>query len=205
MDVSIIVATFGGEEWQALAASRAIPSAQQFGVPVIVVHGDTLAEARNEGVARARTEWVVHLDADDELDAGYLAAMATGTADLRAPAVSFIRRGRETEPFVPRVWNHHHECTAPCIASGQGNYLVVGTAVRARDLVAAGGWREWPVLEDYELWLRMVLAGYTVESIPAAVYRAYWHRDSRNRADSPEFRNDVHRQINAANGLGMPC
>lgn len=193
MDVSIVVATFGDESWRRLAAERAVPSAEQFGVPVHVVHGETLAQARNEGVARCDTEWVVHLDADDELDAGYLDALAAGTADLRAPAVSFIKHGRASDPFMPRVYGHRHDCAGECLPDG--NWLVVGAAARVAQIQEVGGWAEWPVYEDWALWLRMWQAGATVEAIPQAVYRAYWRRASRNRAPDVEFRNQVHRQI----------
>ena len=72
MDVTICVATFGDPTWQTLARTRAVPSAEAQGVPVVHVHGRTLHAARNAAVEQAQTEWVIHLDADDELTAGYV-------------------------------------------------------------------------------------------------------------------------------------
>lgn len=198
MDASIVVATFGDPLWPELAERRAIPSARRLGVPVIAVHGETLAQARNAGLEQVETEWVIHLDADDELDPGYLQAMSMGTADLRAPAVTYVHRGRPRPTFVPRVSGHEHDCTGDCLPDG--NWLVVGSAVRAELVRQEGGWEEWPVYEDWALWLRLWTAGATVEAIPEAIYLAHYHRGSRNRAPSMAFKNDVHRQIAEACG-----
>lgn len=200
MDVTVVVATYGAESWCDLAQARAIPSAEALGVPVIHAHADTLHGARNLGLADVTTEWVVHLDADDELEAGYLDAMGTGTADFRAPAVRYINPNGTARPVaVPRVAGHAHACHAGCLT--QGNWLVVGAAVRAQLVRAVGGWRDFPVYEDWDFWLRCHLAGATVEAIPAAVYRAHVRRDSRNRGASQATRLAAHRAIEAANGL----
>jgi glycosyltransferase involved in cell wall biosynthesis len=199
MDVSVVVASFGSQEWVCLACSRAVPSALAEGVPVIYVHGLSLHGARNAGLAQVETEHVVFVDADDELEPGYIEAMASGSCDLRAPAVRYIRGGRPRAPYVPRVASHHHDCTAECVTSGAGNWLVVGTCARTDLLRETGGWREWDCYEDFDLWMRVLLLGATVEAIPAAVYRAHWRADSRNRAPAMVDKNRVHHEIVAAN------
>lgn len=193
MDVSVCIGTFGDDAWIDLAEQRAKPSAEALGVPVLHVHAETLHEARNTALAAVQTDWVIHLDADDELEPGYLDAMATGTADLRAPAVRYVKPGREQAPYVPTVSGHQHECTGECLP--QGNWLVVGSLVRADLVRAVGGWREFEWSEDWALWARCVKAGATVEAIPAAVYRAHVRPDSRNRGASRQTREDAHWSI----------
>lgn len=198
MDVSVVVGTFGTDDWIDLAEARAKPSAEQLGVPVLHVHGPSLHEARNAALVAVTTEWVIHLDADDELEAGYVTAMEQGAADLRAPAVRYVQDGRAPrEPYVPRVAGHHHDCTADCLPAG--NWLVIGTAVRADLVRAVGGWRDWMVYEDWDLWMRCWLAGATLEALPAAVYRAHARPESRNRAPSIAEKNRVHHAIVNAN------
>lgn len=204
MEVTIIVATFGGQSWVDLAEQRAIPSAEQFRVPVIHSHGDSLHDARNWGLDLARTEWVVFLDSDDELDAGYLDAIDQGTADVRAPAVAYVRNGRARRPTMPRVAGHSHDCTADCLADG--NWLVVGSAARTRLLRDVGGWREWPCYEDWDLWARCWLAGATFEAVPDAVYRAHVRPDSRNRGQLTQAeKHAVHQQIARSIGVKVPA
>ena len=200
MDVTIVVASYGDRQWIDLAHERATRSAMQQGAPVIYVHGLTLHGARNAGLAQVETEHVVFLDADDELEPGYLDAMLTGTADLRAPAVWYVKSsGRAQAPYVPRVAGHTHACTGECIASGDGNWIVIGAMVRTEMVRRAGGWRDWPCYEDFDLWMRVLLLGATVEALPAAIYRAHVRQDSRNRAPAMEVKNTVHHEIVAAN------
>lgn len=198
MDVTVCIGTFGDEAWADLAVERAIPSVDTLGVPWVHHHGVTLHAARNGALTDVRTEWVIHLDADDELEAGYIDALDQGSCDLRAPAVRYLQDGRAArEPYVPRVAGHHHDCTADCLP--EGNWLVVGTAVRADLVRQVGGWRDWAVYEDWDLWLRCWQAGATVEAIPQAVYRAHVRADSRNRAPSIREKNQVHHAIVEAN------
>jgi GT2 family glycosyltransferase len=172
-----------------LAERRALKSAPD----AIHVHGDTLAEARNAGLAQVDTEWVVFLDADDELAPGYMDAMATGFADLRAPSVRYVKGSRTQDPYVPQVAGHTHACTGECLP--EGNWLVIGAAARTDLLRSVGGFREWDCYEDWDLWLRCWLAGATVEAIPSAEYVAHVRPDSRNRFHPMSFRNRVHAQI----------
>lgn len=200
MDVSVVIATFGEWRWRDLAHERAVPSAMAFGVPVITVHGNTLHEARNTGLASVRTSFVAFLDADDELEPGYLDAMARGTADVRAPSVRYIKpSGIPAKPYVPKVVGHSHTCGAECLRDG--NWLVVGSVARTELLREVGGWRDWPVFEDYDIWQRCWLAGASMEAISQAVYRAHVRKDSRNRGPSQELKNATHRAIDEANGV----
>lgn len=194
MEVTIAVATFGDLSWTD-RAQRAIESAWDEG-PVVYVHGDSLHGARNAALEQVESEFVVFLDGDDELEPGYVAALAQGTCDLRAPAVRYVRGHRAQEPIVPRVAGHRHACTADCLP--QGNWLVVGTAVRAEMVREVGGWWPEPLYEDWSLWLRCWKAGATVEAVPDAVYRAHVRPDSRNRAPDIALKNRVHRDIVAS-------
>lgn len=199
MDVTVIVATHGTPEWQQLAEQRAVPSAIDQ-APLIRLHlpDGTLTETRNRALEQARTEWVIYLDADDELEPGYVSALSHGSADLRAPAVRYVsdRRPRPTAR-VPRVAGHTHTCSAACLPDG--NWLVVGTAVRAQMLRDVGGWRDYDWSEDWDTWLRCWRAGATIEAIPQAVYRAHVRLDSRNRAANRDTRTRCHHEIHRAN------
>lgn len=198
MDVTVCVATYGDLDWRRLAKQRAIPSAEAECVPVIDHHGETLAQARNECLRRVGTEFVVFLDADDELEPGYIEALSRGTCDMRAPSVRYVRPAIDflRDPWMPQVAGHQHACTADCL--DQGNWLVIGTAVRTSILRSVGGFEEWPVYEDWAAFRKCWRAGATVEAIPEAVYQAHVSPSSRNRAPSMRFKNRVHAQIVAA-------
>lgn len=193
MDVTVVVASYGSRDWLDLAAGRAAPSAFAESVPVVVVHGLTLHGARNAGLVQVETEHVVFVDADDELEPGYVEAMAAGSCDLRAPAVRYVRKGQAQAPYVPRVAGHHHDCSAECMEAG--NWCVVGTCVRTELLRAVGGWRDETLFEDWSAWARCVRAGGSLEAVPAAIYRAHVRPDSRNRAPDRAAREAAHWEI----------
>ena len=194
MDVTVVVGTYGNTAWRDLAYSRAIPSVPE-GIPVVHRHALTLAQARNEGLRLVDTEFVIHLDADDELEPGYIEAMARGTADIRGPVARYVT-GRRLRLWQPRVAGHRHDCIAECLPDG--NWLIVGAAARTDILRSVGGWRDWSVYEDWCLFLRCYRAGATYEQIRDAIYRAHVRPDSRNRAPSMEEKNRVHHEILAA-------
>jgi len=201
-DVTILVATYGDQAWEHLAQVRAIPSAQEQGVPVIHRHGATLHEARNACLHAARTTWVVHLDADDELEDHYITTLMSGSSDVRAPSVRYVQGNYAQPPRVPTVYGHSHTCTAECLP--YGNWIIVGALARRQLLIDIGGWRDFSWSEDWDLWLRCHLAGGSIETIPQAIYRAHVRLASRNRAASHEQRLAVHRAIAQANGVPIP-
>lgn len=172
MTVSIVIPTFGDLGVWAPLAERARVSAENQTVAseVLCVHGDTLAQARNRGAARAAGEWLVFLDADDELDAGYVEAMRMGEADLRQPATLGVVGGVEDDEAVVIP-------TRPLV---DANFLVIGTMVPKDLFLHVGGFLEEEVLEDWSLFLRCWLEGATIEAIPEAIYRVHVRPTSRN-------------------------
>lgn len=201
---TVVIGTFGGDEWVRLAESRAVPSARALGCRVVHAHAGTLHEARNTALDQAATPWVIHLDADDELETGYLAGMDTAApGDVRAPLVRYMQRGRAvSQPRFPRVAGHTHECTGECLP--YGNWIVVGAAVRTDLVRQVGGWRDFVWSEDWDVWLRCHLAGACVTSTRAAVYRAHIRMGSRNRGGTREEHLAAHRAIARANGVPVP-
>jgi glycosyltransferase involved in cell wall biosynthesis len=197
VDVTVCVGTFGDSDWGGLAQRRAIPSAEAQGVPVVHRHASTLAAARNEALEAAETDWVIFLDADDELAPGYVDAMDCGDADIRGPMAVYLRGGRRERLWQPRVAGHRHDCHAGCLP--EGNWLLIGSAARTDLLREVGGWRDFEWSEDWDTWLRCYKAGATFELVRGALYRAHVRPDSRNRGATREAKLAAHRTIYEAN------
>lgn len=183
MDVTVVVATYGDDPtYPELADTRAIPSAEPQ-APTMRTHGDTLAAARNTGAEQADTEWLVFLDADDQLAPGYIAAMEAGSGDLRAPVVSYCFGGHPDPPITlsDRRIEHLNSC-------------VIGTAVRRTMFWDAGGFLDEPVYEDWSLWLRCVRLGAEIEHLADAVYIAH-HNDNGRNIQTDQVRRRTYQQI----------
>lgn len=173
MTVSVIIPTFGENQQYRLLALVAAASAANQTVPpveVIRIHENTLQEARNNGAEQAKGEWLIFLDADDELDSHYIEAMCQAEGDIRRPATLGVVDGIEDkEPvMIPRK---------DLLVT---NFIVIGAMHRREDFLAVGGFNDYPCLEDWDLWLRMVANGAEVVDVPDAIYRVHVTPDSRN-------------------------
>jgi hypothetical protein len=203
MEITVAVATFGELRWQTWAQHRAVPSAERLGVPVVCHHSSGgLDDARNEALEKVDTEWVIYLDSDDELEPGYISAMTGASGDVRVPRVRYVRSHTRAPALMPRVPGHQHACSAGCLADG--NWIVIGACTRVDLIRRVGGWRDFNLFEDWDLWARCWQAGADIQPAPGAVYRAHVHANSRNRGPSRAVRLEVHRAIARANGLPIP-
>ena len=127
-----------------------------------------LAAARNAGIAIARGEYVVPLDADDQLEPEFLEAMLG--ALLAAPGAAFAHCwarlfGDVDAVWVPRPDNPYWQRL--------GNGIAGCVLLRRKAWEAVGGYDATMQRghEDWELWLRLEASGW-----------------SRTRVDRPLFR-----------------
>ncbi len=178
MSFAVIVATFG-DGWRA-RGQEAARSAQTQTVDcdVVIVHGLALDEARNLGARRTEADWLVFLDADDRLDPLYIEAMSAvaGFSDqlLQPMTAGFYSDGTVENPvFIP-----------PKASLRDGNWMVIGTAVRREQFLRVGGFRSLPAAEDWDLWIRCWLDGATFAQVPGAVYLVGVNLNSRNSASA---------------------
>lgn len=207
MDATVIVPVFGDIDHWTRVAQPAVRSALDQGWPALVVAGATLADARNRGLGLVSTEWVVMVDADDELEPGFAAAadaVAEG-ADVIVPAVRYVTDMAAAPPRIPRVSGHDHDCQPECLT--WGNWVVIGAPARMSTLAFPPAVRfgDWPVYEDWPFWVDAFLAGGRFVRQPAAIYRAHVRAGSRNRGETDHAAKlETHRSIARAKGLPVP-
>lgn len=177
---SIIIATYGDEFWEEMAFDRAYPSAIEQGADeVIQVHLEDLSIAgvRNELASKAKSEWLIFLDADDELEEGYVHAMRAHSKRCRYdqcllnPRVSYVRNGRPRPPSYLKETNLQDD-----------NYLIVGTGIRRELFEQVGGFEDYPHgFEDWSLWAKAWKAGAKIIRCPGAIYIAHINPNSKHR------------------------
>lgn len=182
MKTTVVVATYGSDVWEA-RGDRAAEAVQ--GALVLRVHHPdrTLAQVRNAGLVQVHTERVCFLDGDDGLEPGYF------DRDLRADVTVTPLDG-----VFPVSGNHPHECGPICLLAG--NYIHVGAIASTGLLVGLGGFREHPIYEDWDLWLRCMFAGATFINSPGPSYLTHQHgAGSRNTSLTTTQRRQVRADI----------
>ncbi len=181
MTISVIVATYGDLEWEILAQDRAVPTASDADQIVAWHEFDgTRASSLNFGASKATGDWLLFLDADDELAPGYLGAMRRALEQnphdgqvLLTPATVWVRKGPPGAPGFQKE-----------VPLERGNWLVIGTLIQRSLFNEIGGFHEHPHgLEDWNLWARAVRAGATIVKVPDAVYIAHVNPQSKHRVE----------------------
>lgn len=186
MNVSILIGTFGSDDWRDLAYSYAYPTAAREPAEEVLIDHEpdgTIASARNRIAVRAVGDWLCFLDADDELCPGYLAAMETAddiSSYLRDPlllAPALCEAFVDMRPKIPNRggWPKVNEC---CI----------GTLIPRSLFLEIGGFRETTddgtpltLYEDFDLFLRACDAGARIVHVPDATYCAQTRSGGRNQ------------------------
>lgn len=186
--VDVVVASYGPiEEWEPLIARATDSVRNQLVQPAHIrqlhdVAGSDLSWVRNQAAEESYANWLIFLDADDELSPDYIRSMLEAEGDIRQPSTLGVHPDGHEDDYPVLI---------PPNPGGflVGNHLVIGCMVR-RDLFRqVGGFREgMRSLEDWDLWIRCRLAGGKLGTAPDAIYRVHVRPASRN---SPE--GDHHR------------
>lgn len=200
--ISIVITTYGDDGWIDLAWARAYPSTMKQGAQeVIVKHFPDLSigPARNAAAAKVKKPgWLCFLDADDELEHGYIDAMKQAIENTKnpemtlfQPAVRYIRKGRMQDPYMIPAGDLRHD-----------NYLVVGTVVHQSLFKQVGGFEDYTHgFEDWSCWAKCWKAGATVTQVPRAIYNAHINPRSvhrqlwRNRKAQVEMHMRVQKEL----------
>lgn len=171
--VSVVIpCTTPDEHWFDLIdrAKQSIEGADE----IIVSTADNLAECRNYGARISKMSHLVFLDADDELGPGYIKAMKAATEGIRRPSTLGVYEDgtEDDEPvMIPRR------------KISESNYIVIGAMVEREQFLRVGGFRDLPILEDWDLWLRMIRDGAQVVDVPEACYKVHIRPNSRNASE----------------------
>ncbi len=189
-DIAVCIATFGdASRWGPMVKNHALPSVRrQTLVPrrCTWTHRTTLHDARNDA-AKPRDvpgqipdgRWLCFLDADDELDDGYIEAMTAAATDLDGDWL--------LQPATLGVYPDGHEDPRPVLIPPRplldGNFMIISTLIRAEQFRRLGGFDDLEMYEDWDLWIRAWLDGARFKAVPDAVVRVHVNSQGRNSGD----------------------
>lgn len=131
-----------------------------------------IAAALQDGLLAAPTELVARADADDlcrpERFARQIPVMASGDLDVLGSAMQEFsdRISVGTGPWRSRPLTQER---IEAYATQHCPFHHPTVVLRRSAVLAAGGYRDLALLEDYWLWQRMLLAGARVANVPEAL------------------------------------
>lgn len=152
--------------------------------------------ARNTALAHVTTPYIVPLDADDELLPGAVNALLAEAGPDRIVYGDVLIgevRHRQQVDLYPLLCGMH----PPCVTA-----LYPTAAVRA-----VGGWREdMDGLEDVELWVRLLEAGYKAVHVEVVTFQYNRQPDGRSaRMDSAALWQRIHEAHQETWRTAMAC
>lgn len=207
VNVALLVCTYGTPEWQ----RRGLDTWQRHrdcGFAVSYAHHiseGTISESRNmaaEAVSSSNADWLCFLDADDCLHADYLDPMRVTMRHYNlARRVDLLTNPLLLAPSVAMgyVGGHLGEARLPNRQHSMDvmNHCVIGTLVPRELFLEVGGFPEYPIYEDWAMFLACIRAGARIVDVPESVYCASAN-GQRNLAGTPDWRAKVYVEIRDA-------
>ena len=165
--------------------------------------GVGIARALMRGLERCRGELIARMDADDVSLPGRLAAerdLLESDPALGAVATRVEPFGASVGDGIRRYVAWQNDLVTP---EDHARSIFVespvchpSTMIRRAALDAVGGFHEGPFAEDYDLWLRLVDAGWGMAKVPRVLFR--WRIHGRNVTwNDPRLSFDALRRLRA--------
>jgi GT2 family glycosyltransferase len=104
-----------------------------------------------------------------------------------AAAVDGLEGDWLLQPATLGVYPDGREDTHPVLIPRKnlldGNFMVISTLIRTEQFLRLGGFEDWPIYEDWDLWLRAWRDGAQFLAVPDAILRVHVNPASRNQSD----------------------
>lgn len=167
------------------------PRAHAIATSIILPQNVGVAKARDIGVRMSSGRLLLFVDADDKLAPDFIEQCGRVIADHDIAYPNVLKFGAIERP---QLFDAPQEVSAKYMV-GKKFGLVVTSMMKREVYETLGGFRELPVYEDWDFWVRAMFNGYTFARANTLLhYRQNLH--SRNHL-SLEQKTETHRKITA--------
>lgn len=216
-DLSIIVTSYNKPPEQVMACMDSIkeqtirpkevilvddcsqdPRAHAIAVSILLPKNVGVAKARDVGVKMSSGKLLLFVDADDKLAPDFIeqCGRVIGDSDIAYPNV--LKFGNVE---INKLVDAPKEVT-PEYVIGKGESrefgLVVTSMIKREMYDELEGFRELPIFEDWDFWIRAMFNGYTFARANTLLhYRQNFPTDSSRNRNSTELKAKIREQITA--------
>lgn len=155
-----------------------------------------VARTRGEGVLLSQYEQLLFVDADDCLDEYFIESMVRTKANTKADIIYpnvFLWSNWDSDHPMKNGWHESAESITH-EKMMEYNQVVVSSLIPKVLYQRMGGFKNLPILEDYEFFLRCMDDGATFAKSPQSVLRYRQRENGRNRR-SMELKNEWYYKI----------
>lgn len=183
--------TFGFREVILVDDCSDDPRAHALATSIILPRNVGVAKARDIGVRMSRGELLLFVDADDKLAPDFLqqSVKSIANADIVYPSMVMFTDYTSTLHESPPVLKAKHLMDKKC--------AIPVTCMMKRDVYEIlGGFKEMPIFEDWDFWIRASVAGFRFKKANTLLM---YRQVEDSRVHKPlGFKTGVYRQIVAA-------
>lgn len=176
--IGVVIVCYGNKFYlqQSIKALSSVSGQTVLPDEVILVYGKNgkLHELINNAVKNLNTDYFIRLDADDTISDDYIESFHKASGDIIKPFVVM------TDENGRHLTERHQIPDKPL---NQGNHIVSTAPVRRDLFLEVGGYNEHPILEDYDLFIRLTLyKDATIGKMNGTLFYTQ-RKNSRNTSD----------------------
>ena len=165
------------------------PRAHAMAVSIMLPNNVGVAKARDIGVKMSTGKLLLFLDADDKLAPDFIEQCGRVIANCDIAYPNVLKFGHIEQP---KLVDSPKEITAKYI-TGKSCGLVVTSMMHRTVYEKLNGFRELPIYEDWDFWVRAVFNGYTFKRANTLLH---YRQNLKSRNHLPlEQKTNTHRKI----------
>lgn len=143
--------------------------AYKYKIKIFPIENSGVSVARNYGWQQAEGGYLLFLDADDLLEPSYLAR----TIPMMAAGVGVVSTGMQR-------FGLQNEYIQPRISTFMRNDLPITSLIRREAFEEVNGFDPSIMYEDWDLWLRIIKAGWSIAMLNEPLFRYRVRQGTRN-------------------------
>jgi len=164
-----------------------------------------IASSLNKGIKYSKGQYIARMDADD---ISYPNRLEEQLSFLeKNPGVSVLGTYASLFNEKGRTWGNLRTPVVPSLKDWLWGSMVIHASVmmKKQDVQHVGGYDPKTYrVEDYDLWLRMIIKGYVIHTLPKELYGIQWDLSNYDRKNLKSLVSETKYKLMRFRDLGVP-